>query len=169
MLDVHLQILSSVETSVTSPPRPSSPSTSHARGLFSPNWSDTGTPEPNPFSPGTASDDAISLSSPSSLVKKQSYSMFQTPDTWRPSIMQCLRKETDEQRLLELDTSRRNEIVRDLVTQMFAMDPKPNSTFTSLVAKKTSKEVSFHERHWFKGVWICKFLYSLFFFTFSPL
>ena len=35
--------------------------------------------------------------------------------------MQCLRKETDEKWLLELDTSRRNEIVMDLVTQMFAM------------------------------------------------
>ena len=50
--------------------------------------------------------------------------------------MQCLRKETDEERLLELDTSRRNEIVRDLVTQMFAIDPKPNSTFASVVANK---------------------------------
>ena len=77
MLDV--QIFSSVETSVTSPPRPSSPSTSHANGLFSPNLSDTGTPEP--ISPGTASDDAVSLSLPSSLVKKQSIvcSKFQTP------------------------------------------------------------------------------------------
>ena len=46
--------------------------------------------------------------------------------------MQRLRKVTDEEQLLQIDTSRRNKIVRDLVTQMFAIDPKPNSTFGSV-------------------------------------
>lgn len=57
--------------------------------------------------------------------------------------MQCLQMETDEERRLELDTSLRNEIVRDLVTQMFAFDPKPNSTFVVVVAKKLVRKYPF--------------------------
>ena len=57
--------------------------------------------------------------------------------------MQRLRKVTDEERLLQIDTSRQNKIVRDLVTQMFAIDPKPNSTFGSVVANKLVRKYPF--------------------------
>lgn len=57
--------------------------------------------------------------------------------------MQCLQRDTDEERRLELDTSRRNEVVRDLVTQMFAFDPKPNSAFAAVVAKKLVRKYPF--------------------------
>ena len=57
--------------------------------------------------------------------------------------MQRLRKETDEELLLQTDTSRLNKIVRDLVTQMFAIYPKPNSTFASVVANKIVRKYPF--------------------------
>ena len=57
--------------------------------------------------------------------------------------MQCLTQESDDERRLQLDTSLRNEIVRDLVTQMFAVDPKPNSAFAALVAKKLVRKYPF--------------------------
>ena len=57
--------------------------------------------------------------------------------------MQRLRKVTDEERLLQVDTYRQNKIVMDLVTQMFAIDPKPISTFRSVVANKLVKKYPF--------------------------
>ena len=147
---LHLQILSSVERQPPSHASPgwshSSPETSFATpirraSLLSPQPHDLH--EMTPFSPESALDDNVSLSSATSLNKKVSTTAFQIPDTWRPSIMQCLRKETDEERRLELDTSRRNEVVRDLVTQMFAIDPKPNSAFAALVAKKLVRKYPF--------------------------
>ena len=57
--------------------------------------------------------------------------------------MQRFRKETDEELLLQIDTSRLNTIVRDLVTQMFAIDPKPNSTFASVVENKLVRKYPF--------------------------
>ena len=123
---------------MTSPPRPSSPSTSHANGLFS----QICLTQVLLSQTGTASDDAVSLSLPSSLVKKRSIecSRFQTPGDLH---MHRLRKETDEELLLQIDTSRRKKIVRDLVTQMFAIDPKPNSTFASVVANKLVRKYPF--------------------------
>ncbi len=40
------------------------------------------------------------------LLKKQSSNSFEIPDTWRPSIMQCLKRETDEERRLHLGVTR---------------------------------------------------------------
>ena len=57
--------------------------------------------------------------------------------------MHCISRETEEERRLELDTSIRNEIVRDLVTQMFAMDPKPSSSFATDVARKLVRKYPF--------------------------
>ena len=58
--------------------------------------------------------------------------------------MQRLRKVTDEEWLIQIDTSRQNKIVRDLVTQMFAIDPKPiKFNIRNCCCKQTSMEVSF--------------------------
>ena len=136
---LHLQILSSVERQPPSRSH-SSPETSFATPIRRASLLSHDLHEMTPFSPESVSDDNVSLSSATSLNKKMSTTAFQIPDTWRPSIMQCLRKETDEERRLELDTSRRNEVVRDLVTQMFAIDPKP---FAALVAKKIVRKYPF--------------------------
>ena len=57
--------------------------------------------------------------------------------------MHCISRETEEGRQLELDTSISNEIVRDLVTQMFTMDPKPSSSFATDVVRKLVRKYPF--------------------------
>ena len=59
------------------------------------------------------SDDATSIASSASAMNRR----FKIPDTWRPSIMNCIEQQS-------LSPPIRNEIVRDVVAQMFAFEPK---------------------------------------------
>lgn len=94
----------------------------------------------SPLSPtGSLSDDQSIASSASTLNRKD----FTIPETWRPSIMACLKQPTDSERKLELTPETRNEIVRDLVTQMFSYDPEPKAQFAAIVAKKLVKRHPF--------------------------
>ena len=84
------------------------------------------------------SDDNVSLSSASGLSNS-----FKILTLWRPTIMACTTAESvDEQKKL-LTMSIRNEIVRDLVTQMFAFKPKPDRVFCGTVAKELVKKYPF--------------------------
>ena len=96
----------------------------------------------SPFSPRSqASDDNLSISSSASSMLKRETLVI--PDTWRPTIMDCLKSPTIEARKIALTHSLRQEIVRDLVTQMFAVNPKPNSEFASQVARKLVRKYPF--------------------------
>ncbi len=88
----------------------------------------------------TFSEDTVSLTSASSMPRKLD---FQIPDMWRPSVMHCIQKDTDEERRLQLDVTTRSEIVRDLVTQMFAVQSKPTTDFAGNVAKKLVRKFPF--------------------------
>ena len=57
--------------------------------------------------------------------------------------MDCIRSPTVESRKIALTHSVRNEIVRDLVTQMFAVNPRPNSEFACQVARKLVRKHPF--------------------------
>jgi len=57
--------------------------------------------------------------------------------------MTCLRKDTEEEQRQALVPGIRNEIVRDLVSQMFSFDPKPQKDFCTQVAKLLVKKYPF--------------------------
>ncbi|XP_019858453.1 PREDICTED: uncharacterized protein LOC109586683 [Amphimedon queenslandica] len=84
-------------------------------------------------SPLTCTDSDECSSSISSLHVS---SKFFIPDTWRPSIMECINapSETEARRLLTPKI--RSEIVRDLVTQMYTVWPNPKSAESTVVARK---------------------------------
>lgn len=107
---------------VLSPGTPSSPS------LLSPEASD------NAFEV----DNMSVASSASSTVRK-----FKIPDTWRPSIMHCIAQETEEAQRQALVSKIRNEIVRDLVSQMFSFNPRPQKEFCEQVAQLLVKKYKF--------------------------
>lgn len=96
-------------------------------------------PSPYPFSPPSDHDDSVSLSSASSLNTPK----FVIPDTWRPSIMACLNSTDEEQQKKLLTVSIRGEIVRDMVTQMYSINPKPDRNLCTLVAKKLIHKYNF--------------------------
>lgn len=57
--------------------------------------------------------------------------------------MNCIRKETEEEQRQALVPKVRNEIVRNLVSQMFSFDPKPQKEFCAHIAKLLVKKYSF--------------------------
>lgn len=57
--------------------------------------------------------------------------------------MNCITKDTEEQQRQALVPKIRNEIVRDLVSQMFSFDPKPQKEFCAHVAKMLVKKYPF--------------------------
>ena len=98
--------------------------------LFSPSTSDT---------PHSDIDDnsslASSVTSANSLNKHKS-DFTNVPDTWRPSIMACLQASSETQQRHLLTVGVRNEIVRDLVSQMYsAYSSKPDKNFCTLAAR----------------------------------
>lgn len=68
---------------------------------------------------------------------------FKIPDMWRPSIMSILNDYSDGDKAKKLSREIRCEIVRDLVTQMYACTDKPNKAFCSDVAKKLVSKYPF--------------------------
>ena len=93
----------------------------------------------NPCSPEDSDDTASIVSSASAMARKE----FKIPDVWRPTIMTCIRADgTDEQKKM-LTASIRNELVRDLVTQMYTVRLKPDRSFCTLVAKSLVKKYPF--------------------------
>lgn len=83
------------------------------------------------------SDDNVSLSSASGCQD------FSIPKLWRPTIMACITANSVEDQKKLLTLSIRNEIIRDLVTQMYAFSPKPDRAFCSKVAKELVKKHPF--------------------------
>lgn len=69
--------------------------------------------------------------------------------------MHCIEQPTTEERVKYLTPSIRNEIVRDVVAQMFAFEQKPKK-FATKVAQQLAKKILFPERHRKERVWICK-------------
>ena len=57
--------------------------------------------------------------------------------------MACLTAGDDEDRSKLPTHSVRNEIVRDLVTQMYSVNPRPNKSFCTLAAKKLVNKYKF--------------------------
>ena len=60
--------------------------------------------------------------------------------------MTCINAPAEEQRKL-LTPSVRNEIVRDLVTQMYAFMPRPTARFCEQVGQKLVKQYSWMRDH----------------------
>ena len=79
------------------------------------------------FSASTESDD--------SSVTHKSSKKFIVPEKWRPSIMLCIQERSEPEARRILSPSVRNEIVRDLVTQMYTVWDSPKTTESTLVAK----------------------------------
>lgn len=92
-----------------------------------------------PYRHETDSDDAVSVGSSSSTVRPD----FNIPDIWRPSIMASVNARSEEDKKLGLTAAVRNEIVRDLVTQMYAYNAKPDRAFCTKVAKLLIKKYSY--------------------------
>ena len=110
---------------MTSPP--ANTSYRSTPSLFSP---------PSPYGSGSTeivseSDDTLSISSATSLSKE-----FKIPDSWPPSIMQCIEQENDERKRL-LGPSIRNV----LATNMF--DPNPRKELCTKVARMLVKKHKF--------------------------
>lgn len=57
--------------------------------------------------------------------------------------MSCIRATDEEEQKKMLTPSIRNEIVRDLVTQMYTVKPKPDRAFCTLVAKSLMQKYTF--------------------------
>lgn len=57
--------------------------------------------------------------------------------------MACITAKSVEDQKKLLTVSIRNEIVRDLVTQMYAFKPKPDRAYCSTVAKELVKKYPF--------------------------
>ena len=85
------------------------------------------------------SDDSTSIASSASAMNRK----FKIPDAWRPSIMYCIQQPNDEERMKCLEPHIRNEMVRDLVSQMFAFEPKPKKQFVTEVAQQLVKKYVF--------------------------
>ena len=86
-----------------------------------------------------SSNDLFSLSDDnSSIVSSVSATSntFNIPDHWRPSIMECINAQAESEACKLLTPTIRNEIVRDLMSQMYVLWPKPSRANCSLVAKK---------------------------------
>ena len=84
------------------------------------------------------SDDSVSISSAMALSKE-----FKIPDSWPPSIMQCIQQDNDEERKCSLVPSIRNEIVCVLATNMFCYDPNPRKELCTKVARMLVKKHKF--------------------------
>ena len=104
---------------------------SSSRRSFSP----TGLGNRRAFSP--ASNDTLSISSVS--TKK----VFEIPDTWRPTIMDCLNEEDETERRKMLTWQVRCALVRDLVTTMFAHMPEPDTRFCKRAARMLIEKYPF--------------------------
>ena len=101
-------------------------------------------PQSIPYSPPMSSpsyseSDNISVASSASAMMHK----FKIPDTWRPSIMECINKPTEEERKLSLVRDIPCEIVCDLVVQMYSFNPSPNKEFCTEVAKMLVKKYDF--------------------------
>ena len=105
------------------------------------------TPPPmlSPSATGSApsvsgSDDGSSIASSASALGriKPGSNGFKIPDMWRPSIMAVLKdfSANDICKAKELTNELRSEILRDLVTQMYACCEKIQKSFCTDVAKK---------------------------------
>ena len=86
----------------------------------------------------SSSDDNTSISSASGMEKS-----FVIPDSWPPTILQCIKLKTEEERKKALAPSVRNEIVRVLAASMFCHDPNPRKEFCAKVAKSLVKKYGF--------------------------
>ena len=88
--------------------------------------------------PLSSSDDNISVSSSSGPAY-----CFLVPESWPPSIMNCVALKCDEERKRALVPSVRNEIVRIIATNMFCHDPNPKKALCTTAAKLLVKKYAF--------------------------
>ena len=72
------------------------------------------------------------VTQPSTSASKK----FSLPDTWRPGIMYAINGEGDAEQRKRLSPTLRKEIVRDLVSTMYAHMSQPNKEFCTQVAKQ---------------------------------
>ena len=72
---------------------------------------------------------SVIATSPSTVQSKK----FCLPDTWRPSIMYAIQAIDDGERRKRLTSDIRNEIVRDIVSSMYAFMTQPNKEFCTHV------------------------------------
>ena len=108
---------------------------SQPRGLphLSPSLSDIScttpsTPTVMVSSPSQSTCKSISVESDdSSIASSASSYAFNIPDKWRPSIMECIDAPTAPESRRLLTPSVRNEIVHDIVTQMYMVWSQPTS------------------------------------------
>ena len=63
---------------------------------------------------------------------------FKIPDMWRPSIMAVLHDFSEGDKAKQLSSELRNEITRDLVTQLYACTERIEKPFCTDVAIKAS-------------------------------
>lgn len=120
------------DTVILSPPTPRSP--------LSPSVSFHGPISPSSSFSRANSEDALSVASSSASTSKPHFCI---PDFWPPVIMECIEKESLDERKHALNSSIRNEITRALGTHMFAYNPKPTKLFCTEVAKMLVKKYPF--------------------------
>ena len=102
---------------------------------------------PSLFSPqspqGSGSTDILESDDSSISLATSLHKEFQIPDSWPPSIMQCIQQVNEDERKRLLLPTIRNEIVRVLATNMFCHNPNPRKELCTKVAKMLVKKYKF--------------------------
>lgn len=128
-------LLSSSPPSLSSPSYPTTDesTTPHGYGLYGP---------VNLLPQLSNSEDNSSVTS-SASNSATPIRTFKIPDIWRPSVMECIFAESEAESRKLLIPTIRNEMVRDLVTQMYAVWQNPSRQNCTEVAKKLVKKYPF--------------------------
>ena len=112
--------------------------------IFSPPLVQLSSSSPGPLSVSGSDDGSSIASSASAMIRaKPGPKGFKIPDLWRPSIMSVLNSFSDDDKTKKLTIELQNEIVRDLVIQMYACSEKPDKSFHTDVAKKLVSKYPF--------------------------
>ena len=90
-----------------------------------------------------ASTSSVEPRSVSPLPGPSGMKKFVLPDSWRPSIMHAIKASTEAEKRKRLSPDVRNEIVRDVVSTMYAYRSQPNKEFCTHVAKQLVEKYSF--------------------------
>ena len=91
---------------------------------------------PSPSLSGSVDGSSIASSASALVRAKPGPKGFKILDMWRPSIMAVINGLSDEDKAKKLSGELRSEIVRDLVTQMYAYTEKIDTVFCTDVSKK---------------------------------
>lgn len=90
-----------------------------------------------------ASTSSVGPRSVSPLAGPSGMKKFVLPDSWRPSIMHAIKASTEAEKRKRLTPDVRNEIVRDVVSTMYAYMSQPNKEFCTQVAEQLMEKYSF--------------------------